>query len=66
MVKKNVKHPSINELVAVFTEYRAGLITCKASTDSVKMPESTFFRKLNKFSLQGAEGLEHSNRGVHL
>ncbi len=42
MVKKNVKHPSINELVAVFTEYRAGLITCKASTDSVKMPESTF------------------------
>lgn len=61
--KKNVKHPSINELVAVFTEYRAGLITCKQALTQLKMPESTFFRKLNKFSLQGAEGLEHGNRG---
>ena len=57
MVKKNVKHPSINELVAVFTEYRAGLITCKQALTQLKMPGVNLFRKLNKFSLQGAEGL---------
>ncbi len=42
MVKKNVKHPSINELVAVFTEYRAGLITCKQALTQLKCLSQPF------------------------
>ena len=42
MVKKNVKHPSINELVAVFTEYRAGLITCKQALAQLKCLSQPF------------------------